>query len=214
MFVFILCTLARAQTPTWEGLYTKAGWGYEHTTETSVGEVEVYKKWIGDLPCFQGKTTTRFGPDLLLEIAADAESAVHWSSADVVEAKTLYRSASHVDYYQYLNVPIFSDRYWFLRGYVEREENEVRFRWEPLEEGAHEDFYRQTKEKYPSAVETSINLGAWVFRTVSNQTEVRYYICTHPGGSVPSALQSIGTEQTLPNNLQDLIIEAQRRSEG
>jgi hypothetical protein len=210
LYSLIYCL--QAKEISWENLYSEDGWNYSHKSTTELGDVEIFKKEIGDFPCFQGRAYTNSDPKVLLEIAADTESAIDWSSADLMEAKTLYRSETYMDYYQYLNVPLFSDRYWFLRGYFEEEGTETRFRWEKLNDDSHRQFHSSIQKKYPDSIETTINIGAWVFRQNPMNVEVRYYICTHPGGYVPTSLQSIGTEKTLPNNLYDLIKEGKRRS--
>ena len=119
----------------------------------------------------------------------------------------------YIDYYQYLALPLLSDRYWFLRGYVEESGAETRFRWEILPKNhPHQKFYHSIKKKYPNAVEVPRNIGAWVFIQRPMNNEVRYYVCTNPGGSVPESLQSVGTEKTLPDNLNDLILESKKRA--
>lgn len=215
MISFVLAiSAAFAYNPTWKELYASDGWTYSHTTDTSVGKVKVYKKSVDSFPCFQGEATTDLDPKLIIEIAADAESAVDWSSADVTDAKELLRTKSYVDYYQYLDIPFpLSDRYWFARGYFETDGDALLFRWDRLEKGGtHSDFYKEIKEKYPSAEETALNIGAWVVTPVDGKTKIQYLICTHPGGSVPDVFQSVGTEKTLPNNLSDIIKEGKKRT--
>ena len=213
-FFLLILSLAQAYNPTWKELYDSDGWMYSHTTKTVSGAVKVYKKSVDSLPCFQGETTTDVKPALLIEIAADAESAVSWSSADVTEGTELLRTKSHVDYYQYLDLPFpLSDRYWFARGYFETDGEALLFRWERLEKGGlHTEFYKEIKQKYPSSEETALNIGAWIATPTDGKTKLQYLICTHPGGSVPDVFQSVGTEKTLPNNLNDIILEGKRRS--
>ena len=199
--------------PTWAELSHPDNWNYSHSTETQSGTVKVYTKMVDNFPCFQGLSQAPLDPHLLQEIAADAKSAMEWSSADITEAIELQRTKTYVDYYQYLDVPMFSDRYWFLRGYFEEDETTVRFRWERLEKGgAHSQKYQQVQKDFPNAEETPINIGSWIFTPKDDITIIQYYICTHPGGNVPTMLQSIATENTLPNNLNDLILEGYKRS--
>lgn len=216
-FLFTIST-AFGYNPTWKELYASEGWNYSHSASTAEGEVKVYKKLVDSFPCFQGETTTDLEPKIIIEIAADAESAVHWSSADVIAAKELARTKAYVDYYQYLDVPFpLSDRFWFARGHFEQDGNAHLFRWERLEHGgAHVNFYKDIKKKHSSAEETSLNIGAWVVtprKDDAGKSKLQYLICTHPGGSVPDVLQSVGTEKTLPNNLSDMIREGKRRSQ-
>ncbi len=202
-----------AYNPTWEELYKPDGWVKQTVLSTDIGDIVVHKKMIDGFPCFQGETTASLPIPIMLEIAADAPSAVEWSSAGVKEGVELARTETYIDYYQYLNVPVFSDRYWLLRGYFEKDNTSFLFRWERLNNGGpHTDFYRNIKEKYPHAEEALINIGAWIFTPLTdNESRIQYSICSHPGGSVPAVLQSIATEQSLPNNLRDMIQEAERR---
>ena len=121
-------------------------------------------------------------------------------------------------YYQYLDVPIFSDRFWILRGFFEEEHTEKGikkiFHWNKI---SHEytDLQAQIQRMNPYAVEPIINVGAWTFEPIDKNGTLllSYYICSHPGGSVPVALQSIATERTLPNNIKDILMEGQKRSQ-
>ena len=215
MFSFsLIMSTALAYNPTWKELYAADGWRYSHSAKTSEGEVKVYTKSVDSFPCFQGEIFSDVPPELVIEIAADAEAAIEWSSAELTSAKELERTKAYVDYYQYLDIPFpLSDRYWFARGYFETDGASQLFRWERLEKGGpHTHFYTEIKEKYPSAEETALNIGAWVVTPVEGKTQIQYLICTHPGGSVPDVFQSVGTEKTLPNNLSDMVKEGKRRA--
>ena len=211
----LLITTAQAYNPTWAELKDSSGWTVQNTVQTDVGPVVVKKKLIDGFPCFSG--TTKYPESLniplMIEIAADAESAMTWSSADITDAKTLARTDTYVDYWQYLEIFALSDRMWFLRGYFERDGEALLFRWERLEQGGpHKEFYKAKIEQFPHAEITPINLGAWrIQQQIDNTTVVQYSICSHPGGSISPMFQSIATESTLPNNLVDMIQETKRR---
>ena len=175
---------------------------------------------IEDFPCFLGKAQTQLSADLLLSIASHAEEAIEWSSAGVTEAKELKRTKAYVDYYQYLDVPIFSDRYWILRGHFVEEATNKKglqtkiFHWDKISNN-YPELQKKVQEKNPYALEPLINVGSWIFKPLDEKgtIEVFYYICSHPGGSVPVALQSIATEKTLPDNIKDLLEEGAKRSQ-
>jgi len=210
----LLITSAQAYNPTWAELKDSSGWTIQDTVQTKVGAVVVKKKLIDGFPCFSGtaKYPEQLNIPLMIEIASDAESAITWSSADITHAKTLSVTNTSVDYWQYLSIPVFSDRMWFLRGYFERDGEAFLFRWEKLENGGpHKEFYKAKIEQFPHAEVTPINLGAWRIQQVENTTFVRYSICSHPGGSISPMFQSIATESTLPNNLVDMIQETKRQ---
>ena len=197
---------------TWDSLRADSGWAVSYTASEDIGTVKVLKKEINGFPCFQGQSTTTLSVPMLMSVATDITGAKKWSTAGITKAEVLGQGGGKIDYYQYLDIPFLSDRHWFLRGYIETKGSETRFRWDKIPGNAHASRIAQLRTESSDAVEPPLNIGAWVFLSGDKQTEVRYYICTHPGGSVPASLQSIGTEKTLPNNVVDLIVEAQRRS--
>ena len=200
--------------PSLAELLNSEGWKLQRTVSTEEGPIEVHKKLIQGFPCFQGRGQTTIPAEVMYRIAGDAESAIKWSSNDVRYAEVLGKKGNRVDYYQYLNVPFLSDRHWFLRGHHEDRGDHLRFHWEKLDQGGpHTERFNHYTSTFPSAVEPIINIGAWIFRPAGTVTNVRYYICTHPGGNIPDMMQSIGTERTLPNNLRDMFQEGQRRWE-
>jgi hypothetical protein len=217
--IFLFSQAWALYQPTWRELRSDEGWTKRSQLEGAQAPIEVYAKEIDALPCFQARSTTQLPPQLILEIAADAESAVQWSSAGLLEGETLARTKAYVDYYQYLKIPFISDRFWILRGYFEESKLEGRtvhtFRWEPIE-SRYDELRERVLQEHSGAVETEVNLGAWVVLAPEGIQEpplfeIRYYICTHPGGNIPTYLQSLGTEHTLPNNIEELLKEGKRR---
>ena len=220
MLYFLLLSPIAWSLPniTWSELYALKQWEELTEQKHDVGTITVYKGIIQDFPCFVGKTTTHLPADLLLSIASQAEEALQWSTAGVTEAKELKRTTEYVDYYQYLDVPVFTDRYWILRGFFETTKDATNkttkmFHWENISH-KYPEFQKEIQSKNPYALEPPINVGAWIFEELDDKglLQVSYYICSHPGGSVPVALQSIATENTLPDNIKDLLVEGTKRS--
>jgi len=216
MLALALAPIALAGTPQWSQIQT-AGWTHLSTRKHDVvGTVEVYSKTIDGVDCFQGVTTTRYSPEQLLDVAADIEGAEQWSTAGVTDAATLKRTATQLDYFQYLDVPgwtMANDRFWFLRGEIERSGGAITFHWDRLVDGGpYADRFQQVLTDHPGAVEVPINVGGWVFTPVDGSTRLQYFICTHTGGSIPSAVQGIATTRTLPDNLGDVVREAAKRN--
>jgi hypothetical protein len=217
-FFFLFSKLSWAlPNITWSELYALQEWEELTQQHSDVGTIIVYRGFLKDFPCFVGKTTTTISPDLLLSIASQAEEAIKWSSAGVTEAKELNRTPEYVDYYQYLDVPVFSDRYWILRGFFTVETTDKGdkkiFHWDKISQ-EYPEIQKQIQDKNPYALEPIINVGAWAFEPTDKEGTMllSYYICSHPGGSVPVALQSIATEKTLPNNIKDILTEGKKRS--
>ena len=200
-------------TPTLDVLLQPTGWNKEKTVKNKkVGAIQVYQKSIDDFPCFRGVGRSSTSIDVFSLIARDIPSALRWASSGLKESIVIEQTNKHVDYYQYLDIAIFSDRHWFLRGKFTQKTNQFSMAWEKIPAGEHRSFLAQKREKYPKAVEPLINLGAWRFTQEENgDTLVEYLICTHPGGSVPKQLRSVGTKKTLPTNVRDMILEGKRR---
>jgi hypothetical protein len=148
-------------------------------------------------------------------VAADIEGAIQWSTAGVTAAKTLARTDTLLDYFQFLDVPgwtMANDRFWFLHGTIERSGGAIVFRWDRLVDGgAYSAFYQQVRAEHPDAVEVPINVGAWVFTPKDGATQMQYYVCTETGGNIPGAVQGVATTRTLPDNLADVVREAGKR---
>ena len=206
---------AHAYNPTWIELKSDDGWVVQDTVQTQVGPVVVSKKMVDGFPCFKGETEYDGILDipLMIEIAADAESALEWSSAGVTEAETLARTRDYAEYYQYLDLPFpLSDRFWMLRGYFEREDAVYYFRWEPLVKGgSHTSRYEQVKTEHPDALEPIVNIGSWILYNYDNKTHVEDRLCSHPSGNISVSIQSIATSKTLPTNVAEIIMETKRR---
>ncbi len=210
-------TAAWAGAPSWSQI-SASGWTHHGTRQhDDAGTVQVYKKTIGELPCFQGVATTDPSPDALLDVAADIEGTLQWSSAGVAEAVTLKRGGSTLDYYQYLDVPgwtLANDRFWFLHGTIERSGGKIVFRWERADvTGAYAQRYQQVKAAHPKAIEPPTNSGGWVFSPTDQGTQIQYYICSDTGGVIPTAVQNAATTRTLPDTVGDLVREARRRTQ-
>ncbi len=214
LFLLSLFFLSHAATPSWDKLHSHQGWKHDKTVKTTVGDVEIYIKNIDGFPCFLGSSLVQgLEKELLLKVATDIPSHSRWSSAGLIESEILSSTDKHLDYYQHLDLPFVSDRFWFLRGFVQRSGRETIFRWDRLIDGGpHKKRHKAVLAKHPGAVEPPVNIGGWSFVSKDAALLVRYYICTNPGGSVPRSFQQIGTARTLPNNIRDLIVEGKKRA--
>jgi len=215
MMFFALCiSFAQAvPQPTLEELLNGRNWKPLKTIQDrEVGEIVVQEKEVNGFPCFRAKIQTEAALSVLETIVLDIPSQSQWSSAGVTESITLEQSETHIDYYQYLSIPIVSDRHWFLQAQLIKTEESFRFVWQPLKKGKHATLIAKKRKKYAGAVEPIINIGEWKFsQLTSTKNQVQYSICTHPGGYIPKHFRSVGTIKTLPTNVKELILEAKRR---
>ena len=179
------------------------------------GEIVIKTTSIDGVDCFRGEAVTDVPGSKLLDVVADVESAVNWSSAGLSEAKLLSKNGNRLDYYQFLDVPgwtMASDRFWFLTSEVESSDGKWSLRWSRLDHGgSHKEAYEAFKAAHSSAVEPPVNVGSWVFEDTGSGTRMVYSVCTDSGGSIPSAVQSAATRKTLPDTLGDVVREARNR---
>ena len=201
--------------PTWSQLSATTSWSTFKTTSTkNAGTVTLSSATVGGVPCFRGQASVSgVSADKLLSVATDVEGAKSWSSAGITDAVTLKSSGSTLDYYQYLSVPLISDRFWFLHGTLLNEGSRVGLRWEKAwsNGGPYADTWNEVVAAHPKAVEPPVNVGAWLFDTAGDAVTVSYLVCTDSGGAIPENLQSMATKGTLPNTVDDLVKEARTR---
>lgn len=217
VLVSILWPAAASAGPTWSKIQAVTDWTQHSQKEhKDAGTVTVYRTVIDGTHCFQANATVDVGVDPMMEVAMDIEGTMEWATtANVTRAGVLGRSGSTMDYYQLMDVPgwtMTKDRYWFLRGRVRNEGGSTSFTWEKLDDGGdYSAVYEKFVAAYPKAVEPPINAGGWHFTPSGDDTEIRYYICSDAGGTIPESVQVMATTTTLPDTVGDLVREARTR---
>jgi len=212
--LFVALSLAFADPS--HGAIDGASWSeLTRKNHSDAGEIVIKSTKIGEVDCFRGEANTDVPGGKLLDVVADIEGAVSWSTAGLAEAKLLAKNGNKLEYYQFLDVPgwtMASDRFWFLSGTVESTDSKWSLKWNRLENGgAHTQAYESFKANHSSAVEPPVNVGSWVFEATGTGTRMTYSVCTDSGGSIPSAVQSAATRKTLPDTLGDVVREARSR---
>jgi len=215
LLVLALASAAMA-APTWSSLSTATSWSlFKTASSRNAGEVKLYSATLDGTSCFRAVSTVSGVPaDTMLAVATDIEGAIHWSSAGIKDAVTLKKTASTLDYYEYLSVPIISDRFWFLHGTVIRDGSLVGLRWEKAwdQGGPYAATWKEVTTAHPKAVEPPVNVGAWLFQGADDAVTITYLVCTDAGGSIPEGVQSMATKGTLPDTVDDLVKEARNRA--
>ncbi|NOY27773.1 MAG: hypothetical protein GXP62_18065 [Oligoflexia bacterium] len=199
----------------WTQLSTATGWKEFKTASTkNAGSVRLSNMTLDGVSCFKAEATiSGVSAETMLVVSADIEGAKSWSSAGIKDAVTLKRTGSTLDYYEYLSVPLISDRFWFLHGTFVREGTMVGLRWEKAWDGGgpYSDTYQAVVAAHPGAIEPPVNVGAWLFDTQGGVVALTYLVCTDSGGSIPVGLQNMATKGTMPDTVDDLVKEARTR---
>lgn len=189
-----------------------SGWVDVGSTEESVGTVSARHKELDGVDCLEASAVVTLPLDTLKEVVLDIPANKDWSSADLKHSIVLKEDGSTLDYLQILEIPApFGDRYWFLHGTVDDAPNAWEFRWEHVD-GA--TAYPESYAKYvdDDLVEVDVNVGSWAFLTEGEVTTARFRSCTNVGGSVPRWAGEKAARVMLPNNIVDLVNEAERRA--
>jgi hypothetical protein len=194
-----------------------ASWKQVASRDTDQGTVLVYSGMVAGMECFRGTGSTPVPVPKLFEVATDIPSATRWSTAGLSQSEWLTKSATTLEYWQYLDVPgwtMSADRFWFVRSTVHVADDVAWEKWDALLGGGpHAAKFAEVAAAHPDAVEPTVNIGEWLFKAdgTGNST-VDYMVCTDPGGSIPMAIQSAATRRTLPDTVADLVREARKRA--
>jgi len=201
--------------PTWSKIKAASWTSSGDVSHSDAGKVRIRKTTVGGVECWAAWASKDVSVAKLLDVVTDIEGVIKWSSAGVTVAQTLKRTSSRVIYYQFLDVPgwtMSADRFWFLDATIEPGTTRASMHWRHLVRGGpYNSKWKSVTAANPKAVEPPVNVGGWTFVRKTDTTRIDYYICTEPGGSIPAAVTSLATKQTLPDTLGDLVKEAKKR---
>ncbi|MCB9744754.1 MAG: hypothetical protein H6741_12650 [Alphaproteobacteria bacterium] len=198
----------------------EAGWiNVGSDTREGVGPITARHKPLDGVDCLEASVLTDKDPALLKEIILDVAGNVDWSSADLLMSKELVRQPTRIDYVQVLNLPLpMSDRYWFLRGEVREGldgPGSWSFAWTRIDGAAlYPEMHAKTLADYDAPVEVTLNVGSWALVPRGDKTLARFRSCSDSGGSIPRWAGEKAARMMLPNNVVDLIQEAEKRAGG
>lgn len=213
--VWVVSAHAASTSELRRGLDATDGWAeVARKSVADVGEIVIRHKEVSGVPCLEGTVTSSALPvDTLARLAADIDHQPSWSSWEIPLSAKLDGGTTSFDYYQVLDNPSpIADRYWFLHGATYQSGESRVFSWELVDPSTKwPAALAQVREKFPSAVMTSVNVGDWTFTPVSVGTRVRYRICTDAGGNIPRWMGEYAATRTLPTNVADIIQEVRRR---
>lgn len=194
-------------------LEEESGWEDVGTMEREGIAVQGRHKVIEGVDCLEASAVTTHDPEVMKAIILDIRANTDWSSADLKVSDVLKESSTEIDYVQVLEVPApFADRYWFLRGVIAETEAMWQFSWAWIDgKTEYPDVY--SKVVGEDLVEVDVNVGSWALLPVEGAgTQARFRSCTNVGGSIPKWAGEQAAKLMLPNNIEDLFSEAQKRS--
>ncbi|HHO49499.1 MAG TPA: hypothetical protein ENK18_01195 [Deltaproteobacteria bacterium] len=198
-------------------LLSPSGW-------TSVGEVQhellgtvsIALKTVEGERCLRGRAISPPSPEILYDVVTDIPAAKRFSREKLLASEVLDTEGDTVHYYQHLDVPgwtLAADRYWVLEGRSASSGSARAFRWRRFDwRPRYPELAARIQRDHPNAVEPDPNWGSWVFEPTEGGTQMRYYICSDPGGSIPGWVERTAATRSLPNTMADVAREAIRRT--
>lgn len=201
-----------------EAIAEESGWEDVGTSkEAGIGEVRARHMNVDGVDCLEASAVTALPVETLQEVILDIRGNTEWSSAELAESSVLAEKTGRIDYLQVLKLPApFAGRYWFLRGEVSAgEAGAWSFAWQRLDGVAsYPEAYAGMIKRYgEDMVEVGVNVGSWALLPSEAGTVARFRSCTNVGGSVPRWAGEKAARIMLPNNIVDLLVEAEKRSQ-
>jgi len=218
LYVLLLLVSAFASDEPWDELLDDHDWEPRAERETAVGTVTVSRRDIEGLWCLRAQAHTDTPPDELMRVVWDIASVGRWSSNELTASEVIEPGADRMVFWQHMDLPgwlFMNDRYWLLRAEATTGEGVAAMRWRRVDaEAGHPDVVRRAQAIDTRAMQPPIMWGEWRFSVESGHTVVEWRGCQDVGGRIPRWLQTWGATRSLPVAVEDLIVEAQRRSDG
>ena len=116
----LLLTHTAYAAPTWSQVEAVSDWRPVATKSHKVaGPIDIFSSTIAGTLCFRAIANTTVPPTMMMNVARDIVGSLKWSTAGLTRSEVLGRTATSIDYLQYIDVPNWtftSDRFWVLRG--------------------------------------------------------------------------------------------------
>jgi hypothetical protein len=124
------------------------------------------------------------------------------------------RQADHLDGYQYLTIPLISDRHYLFRmSEYKFPDTAARVDWTLLPRtGLHSDYLQAFPKPERNPVYLDFGAGSWLAVPAGeNLTDISYRLYLDPGGKIPDFLIDKINEVSIVNLFKDAVREILRR---
>lgn len=169
------------------------------------------------LPAVKVAVDLELPSDILLQVIHDIENYGSFlRSASTIDFELLERQDTHVIAYQHINVPYFSNRHYLYRFDLlqQKEDNCLITGWELISiDALLQSFIDSKNDMYSDPVYIDEGTGRFVIEDLgSGKARLSYRLYMDIGGWIPKSLVHMANTQGIRNLLEDLVLEAQRRS--
>ena len=196
-----------------EDLYDSDGWSLVYTKDNGV---QVYNKKNDRMSLNSVKVTYTDTVDIKILAGAIMNGDRHaefMKKSHLSESRVLSFVGDSVWTYQYLDLPIISDRHYVSLNVLTEISSGTHYRmnWRMLSDGS-KGFKGEEINKKPHAVHVVDGVGGWEIKSLGNNvTEVTYRIVIDPGGWIPNFLVNQSNKALAPDTIMSMVQEAKRR---
>lgn len=148
-------------------------------------------------------------PETLAQVIEDiANYGQFLKSASGMEATLLKEGHDHIIGYQYVEVPLISDRVYAFKMY-RPDSASTRVDWELIPKGKLTGFTINER----SGVYIDVGVGSWSMdKRPDGKFDVSYRLVMDPGGWIPDSVSDYFNRVSIVGIFKDALIETQRRN--
>jgi hypothetical protein len=191
-----------------ESLYNDLNWS---VVETTVDGISVAEKSVEQVPvkAVRVTKTVNIDPEILAQVIEDVANYGRFlTSASAMECDLLAVDESGLVGYQYVDVPLISDRVYAFKMY-RPVTGDTRVDWELIPESKLANYKVNTRP----GVYIDYGVGSWFMKKIEDGLyEVSYRLVMDPGGWIPGNISDYFNRVSIVGIFKDALIETQRRS--
>ena len=188
-------------------LYNDRDWSLIETTAEGIS-IEV--KQIKGIPVKAVKVSQvlEIDPEILASVIEDVSNYGRFlTSASAMECDLLASSENELVGYQYVDIPLISDRVYAFKMYRPRGDAS-RVDWELIPQATLINY--QVNER--AGVYIDYGVGSWSMNKRSDgKYEVSYRLVMDPGGWIPDTISDYFNRVSIAGIFKDALVESQRR---
>ncbi len=220
MLILITGSIAYAQSTSIDILHMledDAGWEFRERYEDGR---ELWRKELEELDLFavEVSKTVSYSPELIINILEDIEQYNEILTYDgTIECRLIERHDEGIAGYQYYRMPLMKNRYIVFEMHPAYTDSlgRIRHTWTLLSDP---EPYREILEEWhgnEDPVLIPAGAGTWLFEQQDDgMWNVAYRLYMNPGGWIPGFLVNRASQHGITTLFEDVLIEAQRRTEA
>jgi len=148
-------------------------------------------------------------PETLAQVIEDITNyGTFLKSAPGMECNLLETNEDHIIGYQYVDIPLISDRVYAFKMY-RPDSSSTRVDWELVPQNS----LGELRVNQRSGVYIDVGVGSWSMQQRSDGTyRVSYRLVMDPGGWIPDSISDYFNRVSIVGIFKDAIMETERRS--